>query len=110
MALNNSRKESYLPLPQDSLPKSNLILNYILTTDLKNLSETRIFSANDSTEIRIQYLSRELVAGFDLPNKAIISLSKPDYKLILKLKYEKMAGNKKNEIIFVIPEKYEVCN
>lgn len=110
VALNNSRKESYLYLPQDSLPKSNLILNYILTTDLKNLSETRIFSANDSTEIQIQYLSRELVAGFNLPNNAIISLSKPGYKLILKLEYEKMAGNEKNEIIFVIPEKYEVCN
>ena len=110
VALNNSRKESYLYLPQDSLPKSNLILNYILTTDLKNLSETRIFSANDSTEIQIQYLSRELVAGFNLPNNAIISLYKPGYKLILKLEYEKMAGNEKNEIIFVIPEKYEVCN
>ena len=64
----------------------------------------------DSTDIRIQYLSREIVSGFNLPNKVLISLSKSKYNLVVKLEYDKTTVNEKIEIIFLIPEKYEVCN
>ena len=109
-AVTNSRKESYLFLPGDTLPKSKLMLNYILTDDLKDLAETRIFSSNDSTQIQIQYVSRKVLAGYNLPNNTIISFSKPNYNLIIKLEYDKVEVNEKIEITFVIPDKYEACN
>ena len=110
VAVTNSRKENYLYLPEDTLPKSKLILNYILTSDLKNISQIRIFSVSDSTEIQIHYTSRQVVLGFNLPNKAIISLSKPSYNLDINLEYDNLEVNQKIEINFIIPEKYEVCN
>ena len=106
----SSKKVSDTTLSVATIPKSKLLLNYILQDNLKDLAETRIFSTNDSTDIRIQYLSREIVSGFNLPNKVVISLSKSKYNLVVKLEYDKTTVNEKIEIIFLIPEKYEVCN
>ena len=106
----SSKKVSDTTLSIATIPKSKLLLNYILQDNLKDLAETRIFSTDDSTDIRIQYLSREIVSGFNLPNKVLISLSKSKYNLVVKLEYDKTTVNEKIEIIFLIPEKYEVCN
>ena len=106
----SSKKVSDTTLSVATIPKSKLLLNYILQDNLKDLAETRIFSTDDSTDIRIQYLSREIVSGFNLPNKVMISLSKSKYNLVIKLEYDKTTVNEKIEIIFLIPEKYEVCN
>jgi hypothetical protein len=106
----HSKKLSDTVLSVETLPKSKLQINYLLRDNLKDLAETRIFSTNDSTDIRIQYLSREMVSGFNLPNKVVISLSKSKYSLVVKLEYDKTTVNEKIEIIFTIPEKYEVCN
>ena len=110
VTVTNSRKESYLSINEDTLLKSALLINYILTSDLKDIAQTRIFSATDSTEIQIQYVSRRVVSGLNLPDKAIISLSKPSYNLVINLEYDNMEVNEKIEITFIIPEKYEVCN
>jgi len=108
--VESSKKVSDTTLSIATIPKSKLLLNYILQDNLKDLAETRIFSTDDSTDIRIQYLSREIVSGFNLPNKVLISLSKSKYNLVVKLEYDKTTVNEKIEIIFLIPEKYEVCN
>ena len=108
--VENSKKVSDTVLSAATLPKSKLLLNYILQDNLRDLAETRIFSTNDSTDIRIQYLSREIVSGFNLPSNLVISLFNQDYKILIKLEYDKIAVNEKIEIIFVIPERYEVCN
>ena len=109
VAVTNSRNESYSYLTEDSLLKSKLMVNYILTSNLKDIAQTRIFSASDSTEIQIQYVSRQVVSEFNLPDKAIILLSKPSYNLEINLEYNNLEITKKIEITFIIPEKYEVC-
>ena len=109
VAVTNSRNESYSYLTEDSLLKSKLMVNYILTSNLKDIAQTRIFSASDSTEIQIQYVSRQVVSEFNLPDKAIILLSKPSYNLEINLEYDNLEVTKKIEITFIIPEKYEVC-
>ena len=109
VAVTNSKNESYSYLTEDSLLKSKLMVNYILTSNLKDIAQTRIFSASDSTEIQIQYVSRQVVSEFNLPDKAIILLSKPSYNLEINLEYDNLEVTKKIEITFIIPEKYEVC-
>ena len=85
------------------------MVNYILTSNLKDIAQTRIFSASDSTEIQIQYVSRQVVSEFNLPDKTKILLSKPSYNLEINLEYNNLEVTEKIEITFIIPEKYEVC-
>jgi hypothetical protein len=109
VAVTNLREDSNLSLQVDTLLKSTLMINYILTSDLKDIAQTRIYSATDSTEIQIQYVSRQVISELKLPNKTIISLFRPNYNLVINLEYDNLEVNKKIGIIFIIPEKYEVC-
>ena len=85
------------------------MLNYILTDDLKDLAQTRIFRSVDSTMIQIKYNKRQVVSGYNLPYDIIISLSSPRYNLFAQLDFEKIEVNEKIEINFIIPQKYEIC-
>jgi hypothetical protein len=108
--LTKTNKDSTINAPIDSLLMGELMVNYILTEDLKDISQTRIFRAIDSTEIEIKYVKRQVISGFNLPYDIIISLSRPSYNLIAHMEYEKLELNEDLEINFVIPQKYEVCN
>ena len=108
--LTNSIEDSTINRPLDSLLMGNLMVNYILTEDLKDIFQTRIFRASDSTEIKIKYVKRQIKSGYNLPNEVIITLSNSRYNLITQLKYEKLEVNPYTEINFVIPKKYEICN
>ena len=108
--LTKNREDSSINLPIDSLLIGKLMVNYILTRDLKDISQTRIFQPSDSTEIEIKYVKRQVISGFNLPYDIIISLSRPSYNLIAHMEYEKLEVNEDLEINFVIPQKYEVCN
>ena len=60
--------------------------------------------------IKIKYVKRQIMSGYNLPNEVIITLSNSRYNLITKLEYEKLEVNLYTEINFVIPQKYEICN
>ena len=97
-------------LKEDSILKTELfMLSYVLTDDLKDLAQTRIYRSVDSTMIQIKYNKRQVVSEYNLPDKAIILLSKPSYNLEINLEYNNLEITKKIEITFIIPEKYEVC-
>ena len=109
--LINIKKDSTLYSQEDSILKTELfMLSYILTDDLKDLAQTRIFRSVDSTMIQIKYNKRQVVSGYNLPYDIIISLSSPRYNLFTQLDYEKIEVNEKIEINFIIPQKYEICN
>jgi len=108
--LTKTNKDSTINAPIDSLLMGELMVNYILTEDLKDISQTRIFRTLDTTEIEIKYVKRQVISGFNLPYDIIISLSRPSYNLIAHMEYEKLELNEDLEINFVIPQKYEVCN
>jgi hypothetical protein len=108
--LTNTSIDSTINAPIESLLIGELMVNYILTEDLKDISQTRIFRALDSTEIGIKYVKRQVISGFNLPYDIIISFSRPSYNLIARMEYEKLELNKDLKINFVIPQKYEVCN
>jgi len=110
LQLTKTNIDSTINVPIDSLLMGELMVNYILTEDLKDISQTRIFRTIDSTEIEIKYVKRQVISGFNLPYDIIISLSRPSYNLIAHMEYEKLELNEDLEINFVIPQKYEVCN
>ncbi len=109
--LINNKKDSTLYLQEDSILKTELfMLSYVLTDDLKDLAQTRIYRSVDSTMIQIKYNKRQVVSEYNLPYDIIISLSSPRYNLFAKLDFEKIEVNEKIEINFIIPQKYEICN
>lgn len=108
--LINNKKDSTLYLQEDSILKTELfMLSYILTDDLKDLAQTRMYRSVDSTMIQIKYNKRQVVSEYNLPYDIIISLSSPRYNLFAKLDFEKIEVNEKIEINFIIPQKYEIC-
>ncbi len=103
-------KAEYDSIFRDTTAKNNLILNYSLSSETKKLVMTKIFKPSDSIEIQIRYVSTQVISDFTLPNEINISISSPRNKIFIRLEYDKPEVDKKLELIFIIPEKYEICN
>jgi len=94
----------------DRKPKEDIIINYILSKDAKNLSKTTIMSPSDSTEIVVEYNSRKLVKNINVPYEVVIKITTPRNVMYIKLEYEKVEVDEPQELLIIIPEKYEKCN
>jgi hypothetical protein len=94
----------------DRKPKEDIIINYILSKDAKNLSKTTIMSPSDSTEIVVEYNSRKLVKNINVPDEVVIKITTPRNVMYIKLEYEKVEVDESQELLIIIPEKYEKCN
>ena len=94
----------------DRKPKEDFIINYILSNDLRELKKTTITSPSDSTEIIVEYKSRQKVKEIMVPEEVFIKIKTPRNTMFIQLKYEKAEIDEPQELIIVIPEKYEKCN
>jgi hypothetical protein len=94
----------------DRKSKEDIIINYILSNDAKELSKTTIISPSDSTEIVVDYKSRKLVKDINVPYEVVIKIITPRNVMLIKLEYEKVEVNEPQELLIIIPEKYEKCN
>jgi len=94
----------------DRKPKEDIVINYILTKDAKELQKTTIISPSDSTEISVEYISRKLVKEIMVPYEVHINIKTPRNTMFIKLNYEKPEIDEPQELIIVIPEKYGKCN
>jgi hypothetical protein len=94
----------------DRKPKEDIVINYILTKDAKELQKTTIISPSDSTEISVEYISRKLVKEIMIPYEVHINIKTPRNTMFIKLNYEKPEIDEPQELIIVIPEKYGKCN
>ncbi len=90
--------------------KEDIIINYFLTNDAKELKKTIIESPSDSTEITVDYTSRQLEQGINIPKNVLIRIKTPRNNIFLKMEYEKVEVNEPQELIIVIPENYEKCD
>ena len=90
--------------------KDDLIINYFLTNDAKELKKTTISSPSDTTEITVDYLSFQTAKGLKVPERVLIQIKTPKNKIFVRLEYEKIEINEPQELIIVIPENYEKCN
>lgn len=82
---------------------------YTLSDDLKNLKRTVIESPEDSTTLRIDYLERELVDGYQTPLKVHVTINTPREEVFVELNYNRTRVGKGESIHFVIPESYGKC-
>jgi len=94
----------------DRKPKEDIVINYILSKDAKELSKTTITSPSDSTEIIVDYNSRKLVKNINVPYEVVIQITTPRNVMYIKLEYEKVEVDEPQELLIIIPEKYEKCN
>jgi len=86
-----------------------LDIYYEFDKELKQLKSTRMYSESDSTEIIIDYLTRQLVDGYAVPESVKIVILTPKQELSLEMEYKKPRVNESETIHFVIPDSYEPC-
>jgi hypothetical protein len=86
-----------------------VILKYYLSNDIRSLKRIFIDSPNDSTTIDIQYLSRDSVGAYMIPNEVQIEIVTPRNKVVMSMDYDKSEVDVPQQIHFVIPEEYGVC-
>ncbi|MFM8596802.1 MAG: DUF4292 domain-containing protein [Flavobacteriales bacterium] len=90
--------------------RADLMIQYQLTPDALHLKQTRILSIEDSTEVTVEYVERQVIAAFDIPLQVKITIQTPKKSIILVLFYDKVEVNEPQELIIVIPESYEKCD
>ncbi|MCJ8289240.1 MAG: DUF4292 domain-containing protein [Crocinitomicaceae bacterium] len=86
-----------------------LTIYYEFNTAVNQLKSTRIESVSDSTEIKIDYLTRQFVDGYSVPETVSIVIRTPKQEISIELEYRKARVNKRETIHFVIPDSYEPC-
>ena len=86
-----------------------VILQYYLANDLKSIKRIHIDSPEDTTSISINYLSRDSINNYLIPNEVHIEVVTPRNHIVLEMDYDKSEVNEPQEINFVIPEEYEEC-
>ncbi len=87
----------------------DVAISYIINRDASQLDGIRIISATDSTTITISYLSRQFVGGKNVPNEVKIHINTPRQNLLIEMSYTKPEVNEPQEMYFIVPEGYEVC-
>ena len=89
--------------------KEDIVIKYFLDSTATELTSMQVFSPSDSTEIKIEYKSRELIDSYLLPKDVYIQAFTPRNNIIIQMTYEKSEVNQRQPLIVVIPEGYEKC-
>jgi hypothetical protein len=95
---------------QDKNLKDEIIIKYFLSDSLTSLRGLFIESPSDSTSIRVDYLSRELVQKYNVPKEVYIVITSPRNQMRINLTYNKVEIDDPQPLHLVIPEGYGTCN
>ncbi len=87
----------------------DVILKYYLSNDLRSLKSISIDSPDDTTTIKIDYLTRDSIDQYLVPNDVQMVIVTPRNRLVITLDYDRTEVNVPQEIRFVIPEEYGEC-
>lgn len=87
----------------------DVAIEYFINSSLNQLDGLKILSATDSTTINVSYLSRQLIAGINVPKDVTIQISTPRKNLFIEMTYTKVKVNEPIELYFIVPEGYEEC-
>jgi hypothetical protein len=88
---------------------NNFVFVYQLAPDLKSIKHMSLNSPSDTTSIEIDYLSRDSVDTYLLPNEVSVVIKTPRNRIVIDLDYGSTSVNEPQEILFTIPEGYETC-
>ncbi len=96
-------------LEKDGDSGDDLTIFYEFNKGLTELISTRLESVSDNTVIKIDYLTRQLVDGYSVPETVKIVITSGTKEIVIDLEYKKPRVNEREQIYFVIPESYEPC-
>lgn len=88
----------------------DILIKYYLSNDLKNVKRLEIESVEDSTNVTVDYLTRQEEKGFSLPKFMKVVIKSPKKNIVIELEYDKAEVNEPREMFIVIPESYEKCD
>lgn len=89
--------------------KEDIIIKYYLTDDAHGLKGMHIESPSDSTTIKVDYLTREMVQNYNIPKTVNIVITSPRNQMRIALDYDKAEIDQPQPLFLVIPEGYEKC-
>lgn len=95
--------------PDRNEEKDDVIIKYYLTDDAQGLKGMFIESPSDSTTIQVDYLTREMVSGYNVPKDVYIVITSPRNQMRITLSYDKAEIDQPQPLFLVIPEGYEEC-
>lgn len=90
--------------------KEDVVIKYYLNNALNHLKRMEIFSPSDTTQINVDYKSREFIEGYTIPKDVSIHIKTPRNNILIDLKYDKTEIDQRQPLILVIPEGYEKCD
>jgi hypothetical protein len=89
--------------------EEDVAVRYFINGDLNQLDGLEITSPTDTTTITVNYVSRQFVNGFNIPDEVTIQVNSPRNNLLMELTYTKVEINEPTELYFIVPEDYEEC-
>jgi hypothetical protein len=102
-------RENHRRFDRDKDKDDNFIIQYYLHPNLKSIKRIIVNSPEDTTQISIDYNSRDSIESFLVPKEVLVTIVTPRNKIVLSMEYDKSEVNKPQEIYFVIPEDYSNC-
>ncbi len=87
----------------------DIVIQYFLNARMNELVKMEVISPADSTQIEVDYLSREMIENYLVPKEVIIRIKTPRKTVTIDLTYERTEINNRQPLIFIIPEGYEEC-
>lgn len=103
------KKDLGIKKEQDDDRDDDVVIQYFIHPSLQSIKRMIILSPEDSTKIVVDYISRDTINGYLIPNEVEIDILTPRNHINLYLEYDKTEVNTPQEIYFVIPEDYEDC-
>ena len=93
-----------------SAEDKDLFINYWLNASHNKLSSVEIISPSDNTTVLINYLSWQEINGISVPYEMNLVIKAELNQLTIRILFEKAEINSPLELIFIIPEQYEMCH
>lgn len=106
--VSNYRKREIKKLERKNL--DDFILKYYLDSTISRLQKIEIENPKDSTYITVNYINYDMEEGFSVPSELSIRIISKKNSIFVDMEYDKIEVNQPQEIIFTIPESYEICN
>jgi len=105
--ISSHKKRDFKKL--DRSDKEDVLIKYYLTDSLMGLKGMYIESPSDTASIKVDYLVRENVDGYDVPREVFIQIISARNNMRINMSYEKIEVDIPKEMILVIPDTYEQC-
>jgi hypothetical protein len=107
--ISSHRKREIKKADKKEKLQDDIIVKYYLNNQLNELKKMEINSKLDTTNIIVNYISRNNINGYSIPHEVTIQVQTPRNSIFVNMSYEKVEINLPQQILITIPEKYEIC-